>query len=157
MAQEKTFDKAELIKFYDDGGGERTDEAAQVGVFKVIAPGDLYGPKTDTFPVVARTQGLHCERYGFAVILRTVEFPLGGWHYLPKDHPLRVYRTAQTPEIENRNLSAAELARWAVMMADDWRAVVAGLTPPTIDLRGFDSEDTAQTGTTIDDILQGGE
>ena len=156
MAQEKTFDKAELIKFYDDGG-DHPDKAAEVGTFTVITPGDLYGPKREVFPVLAITRGLHCERYGFAVVLRTVAFPLGGDHHLDKYHPLRSVDRVD-PHIEYGARSAAQLVRLAVGIADDWRETVKDWLPAeSIDLRGFETEDTAQTGTTIDDILEGGE
>lgn len=132
MATEKTFDKADLLRFYHEDGSE-----AMVGKFAVIHPPtpqqlafDQEATKGETtrYPVIAETEALYCERYGFSVVMQSVVFPDGGNQYLPKLLPLRVL--AGEPRTALRyGGSAAQLVRWATELADEWRDEVTGAMP----------------------------
>jgi hypothetical protein len=131
MADEKTFDKANLLKFFSDAGPN-----AIVGAFVVITPGKtLYDDEERTrYQVEARTEALWAEKYGLAFVVQSVEFPDGGRTRLPKDHFLRQDRTAQMRY--GNGVSSAVLARWAMELADQWRGVVEFCIPTEeIDLR----------------------
>lgn len=130
MTEEKTFDKADLLKFFSDAGPD-----AIVGAFIVISPGKtLYDDEDRTrFQVEARTEALWAEKYGLAFVVQSVEFPDGGRTRLHKDHFLRQDRTAQMRY--GNGVSSAILARWALELADEWRRTVAYAIPDEIDLR----------------------
>ncbi len=132
MATEKTFDKADLLRFYHEDGSE-----AMVGKFAVIHPPtpqqlafDQEATKGETtrYPVIAETVGLYCERYGFSVVMQSVVFPDGGNQYLPKLLPLRVL-AGEHRTIIRYGGSAAQLVRWATELADEWRDEVTGAMP----------------------------
>ena len=132
MAVEKTFDKADLLRFYLE-----TDGDALVGKFSVIHPPtpqqlafDQEATKGETtrYPVVAETVGLHCERYGFSVVVQSVIFPDGGHQYLPKHHPLRVLDSDRRVTLRYGG-SSSQLVRWAVDLAEEWRGEVGYAVP----------------------------
>lgn len=132
MATEKTFDKADLLRFFLE-----TDGDALVGKFTVIHPPtpqqlafDQEATKGETtrYPVVAETAGLHCERYGFSVVVQFVIFPDGGHQYLPKHHPLRVLAGERRVTIRYGGTSS-QLVRWAVDLAEEWRGEVGYAVP----------------------------
>lgn len=132
MATEKTFDKADLLRYF-----LKTDGDALVGKFTVIHPPtpqqlafDQEATKGETtrYPVVAETVGLHCERYGFSVVVQSVLFPDGGHQYLPKHHPLRVLDSERRVTLRYGGTSS-QLVRWAVELAEEWRGEVTGVMP----------------------------
>jgi len=132
MATEKTFDKADLLRFFLE-----TDGDALVGRFTVIHPPtpqqlafDQEATKGETtrYPVVAETVGLHCERYGFSVVVQSVLFPDGGHQYLPKHHPLRVLDSERRVTLRYGGTSS-QLVRWAVELAEEWRGEVGYAVP----------------------------
>ena len=132
MATEKTFDKADLLRFYHEDGSE-----AMVGKFAVIHPPtpqqlafdqDATKGETTRYPVIAETVGLYCERYGFSVVMQSVVFPDGGNQYLPKLIPLRVL-AGEHRTIIRYGGSVAQLVRWATELADEWRDEVTGAMP----------------------------
>lgn len=131
MAQEKTFDKADLLKFFYETGME-----AQVGRFRVVAPSPtLFGETEVTnHGVEARTQALWCERYGLAIVVQSIGFPDGGKHIFGDKHPLRQERRAQVRYCGEE--PSGRLVRWVTDLADAWRDEVAQMLPQdTIDLR----------------------
>jgi len=133
---EKTFDKADLLKFFDESGQE-----AIVGrVTVVLPPKDLYSESTtERHQVYAETEAMWCERYGFAVLVQRVRSE--GLHYLPKIHPLRTERPFQFRYGEGA--SSAALVRWAAEQADIWRSWVKASASllGTIDLtRRYDDD-----------------
>ncbi len=132
MASEKTFDKADLLRYFLE-----TDGDALVGKFTVIHPPtpqqlafDQEATKGETtrYPVVAETAGLHCERYGFSVVVQSVILPDGGHQYLPKNHPLRVL-TGERRVTLRYGGSSSQLVRWAVELAEEWRGEVGYAVP----------------------------
>ena len=132
MATEKTFDKADLLRYFLE-----TDGDALVGRFTVIHPPtpqqlafDQEATKGETtrYPVVAETVGLHCERYGFSVVVQSVLFPDGGHQYLPKHHPLRVLDSERRVTLRYGGTSS-QLVRWAVDLAEEWRGEVGYAVP----------------------------
>ena len=132
MATEQTFDKADLLRFFLE-----TDGDALVGRFTVIHPPtpqqlafDQEATKGETtrYPVVAETVGLHCERYGFSVVVQSVLFPDGGHQYLPKHHPLRVLDSERRVTLRYGGTSS-QLVRWAVELAEEWRGEVGYAVP----------------------------
>ncbi len=93
MATEKTFDKADLLRFFCEAEAD-----ALVGKFTVIYPptptqlafdGDAETGETLRYGVAAETSALYCERYGFSVVIQSVVLPDGGRSTLPKYHPPR--------------------------------------------------------------------
>ncbi len=181
---EKTFDKADLLKFFDESG-----HAATVGKLTVVFPAkDLFGETTtERYLVEAVTTAMWCERYGFAVAVQRVV--CDGLHHLPRIHYLRTERPLHF-RYGNGGSSAA-LVRWAMELADEWRLSVAASIPRILDLTlgsmaplepgqtsytlvGSDStglgqldpepkpdepltDDNRPTGTTIDDITDEGD
>ena len=132
MATEKTFDKADLLRYFLE-----TDGDALVGKFTVIHPPtpqqlafDQEATKGETtrYPVVAETAGLHCERYGFSVVVQSVILPDGGHQYLPKHHPLRVLTNERRVTLRYGGTSS-QLVRWAVDLAEEWRGEVGYAVP----------------------------
>lgn len=159
MTAEKTFDKADLLRFFHETEGD-----AVVGKFTVIHPPtpqqlafdrDAETGETVRYPVAAETTALHCERYGFAVVLQSITFLDGGDQYLPKGHGLR--DLARSERVVTRNGgTSAQLVRWAMDLADEWRTQVAYWIPgATIDRRraAQRTDDNTPTGETVDDVL----
>lgn len=145
---EKTFDKADLLKFFDESGHE-----AVVGKLTVVAPvkGLFDETTTERYPIHAETEAMWCERYGFAVLVQRVRCE--GLQYLPKIHPLRMERPFQFRYGEGA--SSAALVRWAAEQADTWRVWVQASCNllGTIDLtRRYD--DNTPTGTTIENPFE---
>lgn len=106
MATEKTFDKADLLRFFVSG------DEAMVGKITVITPSRTLFGETDTmrYPIAAKTEALWCEKYRLALLVQSVDFPDGGRTHLPKNHPLRQDPTVQVKYGGN----SAQLVRWAV-------------------------------------------
>lgn len=159
MSTEKTFDKADLLRFFHEA-----DEEAVVGKFTVIHPPtsqqlafdqDADQGETQKYPIAAETTALYCDRYGFAVLLQTVGFLDGGKQYLPKDHPLRDF--AKEGRVTTRyGGTNAQLVRWATDLAAEWRDWIAAYIPPgPIDLRRKPgrTDDNTPTGETVDDVF----
>ena len=159
MSNEKTFDKADLLRFFYEAEGD-----ALVGKFTVI-----YEPtatqlsfdreasqgEVKKYPVAAETAALHCERYGFAVVVQSVAFPDGGAGALPKAGTLRIL-ARERRVITRYGGTSAQLVRWAMDLADEWRTIVGYAVPADpIDLRRRNERtgDNAPTGETIDDVL----
>ncbi len=144
---EKTFDRADLLRFFDESGHQ-----AAVGKLTVtFPPRDLYSEETkEYYQVEAQTQAFFCERYGFAVAVQSVISD--GLHHLPKHHALRGDR----PLHFRYGGTSASLSRWAAQLADDWKLIVRGCIPPyPIDLRPAlpevaPDEDHDATGVSID-------
>ncbi len=133
---EKTFDKADLLKFFDESGHE-----AEVGRLTVVIPvkGLFDETTTERYPIQAETEAVWCERYGFAVLIQRVRCE--GLHYLPKIHPLRTERPFQFRYGEGA--SSAALVRWAAEQAAIWRSWVKASASMlgTIDLtRRYDDD-----------------
>jgi hypothetical protein len=160
MATEKTFDKADLLRFFVSG------EEATVGKITVITPNRTLFGETDTtrYPVAAKTEALWCEKYRLAMLVQSVDFPDGGRAHLPKNHPLRQEPTVQVKYGGN----SAQLVRWAMEMADAWHSVIRWMLPSDpIDLTKRITEPTepeapidqdhTPTGTSIDDPFEDGE
>ncbi len=159
MTAEKTFDKADLLRFFHEAQND-----ALVGRFTVIHPptpqqlafdDTAETGETVRYPVAAETTALHCERYGFAVVLQSVVFPDGGDQYLPKDATLRTLVRSERVITRNGG-SSAQLVRWATELADEWRTQVAYWIPATpIDRRrpSQRTDDNTPTGETVDDVL----
>lgn len=136
MAQEKTFDRADLLRFFHE-----TDHDALVGRLVVIHPlpptqlafdQDFAVGETRRYPVMAETTALYCERYNISIVLQTVSYPDGGDMYLPDDHPLREATRRVTTRYGG---TSAQLGRWATELADAYRREVADLLPASpIDL-----------------------
>lgn len=152
MATEKTFDRADLLRFFLE-----TDRDALVGRLVVIHPlspsqltfgEDAAGQgETRRYPVIAETIALYCERYGFSILVQQVLWPDSGDQYLPQGHPLR--NLTRDRRVQTRyGGTAAQLARWAIDSADEFRAEVAAAIPTAaIDL-------TRPQTVTLDDFLQ---
>ena len=159
MSTEKTFDKADLLRFFHEA-----DEEAVVGKFTVIHPPtpqqlafdqDADQGETQKYPVAAETTALYCDRYGFAVVLQTVGFPGGGKQYLPKGDALR--DMAKEGSVTTRyGGTNAQLVRWATDLAEEWRAWIANYIPlAPLDLRRkpVRTDDNTPTGETVDDVF----
>jgi hypothetical protein len=160
MATVKTFDNADLIRFFA--------ETADVGHLTVITPSRTLFNETDTtrYPIEAKTEALWCEKYGLAFVVQSVNFPDGGRSHLAKDHPLR-----QDPTVHVRSGNgggSAFLMRWSMELADNWCAAVKWWLPTEhIDLTKRRPEriepdapidqDHTPTGTSIDDPFEDGE
>ena len=130
MAQEKTFDRADLLRFFHETGRD-----ALVGRITVIHPlpptqlaldQDFAVGETRRYSVMAETTALYCERYNISIILQTVAYPDGGDLYLADDHPLRAVARRVTTRYGG---TSAQLSRWANELADEYRQEVAGLLP----------------------------
>jgi hypothetical protein len=160
MATVKTFDNADLLKFFAD--------AATVGRLTVITPSrTLFGETEATrYPIEAKTEALWCEKYALAFVVQSVNFPDGGRTHLAKEHPLR-----QEPTVHVRYGSgggSGSLVRWATELADNWSSAVKWWLPTEqIDLTKRITErtepeatidqDHTPTGTSIDDPFEDGE
>lgn len=125
MATEKTFDKADLVKFFNEVG-----HPASIGAATVIHPAPtLFGAtETKRYPAEAQTIGLWCEKYGFAFLIQRVMWIDGGRDYVAPDqeHPLRERRTLVR---YGDGGSSAQLVRWAAELADAYRAEMAAWMP----------------------------
>lgn len=125
MATEKTFDKADLVKFFNEVG-----HPASIGAATVIHPAPtLFGAtETKRYPAEAQTIGLWCEKYGFAFLIQRVMWIDGGRDYVAPDqeHPLRERRTLVR---YGDGGSSAQLVRWAAELADAYRAEMAVWMP----------------------------
>lgn len=125
MAPEKTFDKADLVKFFNEVG-----HPASIGAATVIHPAPtLFGAtETKRYPAEAQTIGLWCEKYGFAFLIQRVIWIDGGRDYVAPDqeHPLRERRTLVR---YGDGGSSAQLVRWAAELADAYRAEMAVWMP----------------------------
>lgn len=159
MSTEKTFDKADLLRFFHETEGD-----ALVGKVTVIHPPtpqqlafdrEAETGETIRYPVLAETTALYCERYGFAVVIQSAVFPDGGAQYLPVGHWLR--EAAKEPRNTiRRGGTSSQLSRWAADLADAFRAEVRFWLPTeAIDRtqRRAPDADRSATGTTIDDVL----
>lgn len=177
----KTFDRADLVKFFNDAGYHAT-----VGRFKVIRPSrTLFGEtESSIHSVEAETVGLWCEAYKFAIVIQSVRFPDGGFADLSPDSPLRQERKVTIRYGDGG--SSAQLVRWVGNLADEFREEIRAAVPTQpIDLTGpvespfvqilsaatttlsdpepdpepeqpdAGDEDHSGTGTTIDDFLSG--
>ncbi len=117
MAPEKTFDKADLVKFFNEVG-----QPASIGAATVIHPAPtLFGAtETKRYPAEAQTIGLWCEKYGLAFLIQRVMWIDGGRDYVAPDqeHPLRERRTLVR---YGDGGSSAQLVRWAAELADAYR------------------------------------
>ena len=162
MATEKTFDRADLLRFFHE-----TEHAALVGKLTVIYPPtpqqlafdqDATQGETTRYGVAAETVALYCERYSFSVVIHSVDLPAGGRGALPKHHPLRML-AQERRTVTRYGGTSAQLVRWAAELADEWKAEVQYALPAqAIDLRkrGDDpagADDSAPTGEMIDDVL----
>ena len=109
MAPEKTFDKADLVKFFNEVG-----HPASIGAATVIhsAPTLFGATETKRYPAEAQTIGLWCEKYGLAFLIQRVMWIDGGRDYVAPDqeHPLRERRTLVR---YGDGGSSAQLVRWA--------------------------------------------
>ena len=125
MAQEKTFDKADLVKFFNEVG-----HPASIGAATVIHPAPtLFGAtEMKRYPAEAQTIGLWCEKYGIAFLIQRVMWIDGGRDYVAPDqeHPLRERRTLVR---YGDGGSSAQLMRWAAELADAYRAEMAEWMP----------------------------
>ena len=125
MAPEKTFDKADLVKFFNEVGSP-----ASIGSVTVIHPAPtLFGAtETKRYPAEAQTIGLWCEKYGLAFLIQRVMWIDGGRDYVApdQDHPLRERRTLVR---YGDGGSSAQLVRWAAELADAYRAEMAVWMP----------------------------
>lgn len=127
---EKTFDRADLLKFFDESG-----QSAIVGKLTVIMPPkDLYSDVTNEhYPIAAETKAFWCDRYGFAVVVQRVNCT--GLYHLPHDHTLRTEKPLHFRY--GGGATSAELSRWAMGLADEWRTFVRMYMPHwPVDLRG---------------------
>ena len=159
MTSEKTFDKADLLRFFYEA-----EEEAVIGKFTVIHPPtptqlafdqDADQGEVQKCPVAAETTALYCDRYGFAVVLQTVGFPGGGSHFLPKGHALRSM-AKEGRVITRHGGTSAQLVRWATGLAEEWRNTVGYCVPlAPIDLRRKPgrTDDNMPTGETVDDVF----
>ena len=181
MASEKTFDKADLVKFFNEVG-----HPASIGAATVIHPAPtLFGAtETKRYPAEAQTIGLWCEKYGLAFLIQRVMWIDGGRDYVAPDqeHPLRERRTLVR---YGDGGSSAQLVRWAAELADAYReemkvwmphaaidmtrriddkSIVEDLGGGTVRLVPVDArlepepepepnDDTTPTNTTIDDVF----
>lgn len=125
MATEKTFDKADLVKFFNEVG-----HPASIGAATVIhsAPTLFGATETKRYPAEAQTIGLWCEKYGLAFLIQRVMWIDGGRDYVApdQDHPLRERRTLVR---YGDGGSSAQLVRWAAELADAYRAEMAVWMP----------------------------
>lgn len=125
MTVEKTFDKADLVKFFNEIGSP-----ASIGSVTVIHPAPtLFGAtETKRYPAEAQTIGLWCEKYGFAFLIQRVMWIDGGRDYVAPDqeHPMRERRTLVR---YGDGGSSAQLVRWAAELADAYRAEMAVWMP----------------------------
>lgn len=138
MPQEKTFDRADLVRFFWESGFH-----AIVGRLQVLQPTPTLFGETEMkrYPVEAETVALWCERYRFAIVVQSVAFPDGGREHLPPHHPLRHERRVTVRYGDGG--SSAQLVRWAAELADTYRAEMRGHIPVrTIDLTGSDDAPT---------------
>lgn len=132
MAQEKTFDRADLLRFFHET--ERDGLVGRLAVIHPVGSGQLAfdqdGIPTETrrYPIIAETTALYCERYGFSVLVQRVSWPDGGDQYLHRDHPLRVL-TRERRAITRYGGSSSQLSRWAAELADEYRQEIAALIP----------------------------
>lgn len=126
MPQPKTFDRADLLRFFVETG-----EDALAGGFTVIQPSPtLFGEtETKTYDVYAGTVAYHCERYGLTIVEQRASASGGGHKHLPEDHPLRRLCDEGARLFVQRGGTSAYLARWVTGMADQFRAEVAALVP----------------------------
>ena len=178
MATEKTFDKADLVKFFNEVG-----HPASIGAATVIhsAPTLFGATETKRYPAEAQTIGLWCEKYGLAFLIQRVMWIDGGRDYVAPDqeHPLRERRTLVR---YGDGGSSAQLVRWAAELADAYREEMRLWMPAAAidltrrigdDLRdslaatepeaqtspepepepATDDPDSTPTGTTIDDVF----
>lgn len=117
MATEKTFDKADLVKFFNEVG-----HPASIGAATVVhsAPTLFGATETKRYPAEAQTIGLWCEKYGLAFLIQRVMWIDGGRDYVApdQDHPLRERRTLVR---YGDGGSSAQLVRWAAELADAYR------------------------------------
>lgn len=130
MPQEKTFDRADLVRFFRESGFHAT-----VGRLQVIQPAPNLFSETEMkrYPVEAETTALWCERYRFAIVVQTVNFPDGGSNHLPSSHPLRQERRVTVRYGDGG--SSAQLVRWVAELADEYRTEMRAHVPVrTIDL-----------------------
>lgn len=132
MAQEKTFDRADLLRYFHE-----TERDGLVGRLTVIHPPtpqqlafdqEATQGETRRYPVVCETTALYCERYGFSVVVQRVTWPDSGEQYLGHDHPLRVL-TRERRAITRYGGTSSQLSRWAAELADAYREEVAGCIP----------------------------
>jgi hypothetical protein len=132
MTQEKTFDRADLLRYFHE-----TERDGLVGRLTVIHPPTVQQLALDQeveqgearrYPVVCETTALYCERYGFSVVVQRVSWPDGGDQYLPREHPLRVL-TRERRAITRYGGSSSQLSRWAAELADAYRQEVTALMP----------------------------
>lgn len=169
MTKEKTFDRADLLRFFYE-----TERDALAGSITVIHPPtpqqlafdqEATQGETRRYPVLAETTGLYCERYGFSVIFQELVWPDGGDQYLAKDDPLRAL-SRERRVITRYGGTSSQLVRWAAELADIWREEVTTLLPAAaIDIlsrRNAAASPLPQPppvleppGETIDDFLSG--
>ena len=132
MTKEKTFDRADLLRFFYE-----TERDALAGSITVIHPPtpqqlafdqEATQGETRRYPVLAETTGLYCERYGFSVIFQELVWPDGGDQYLPKDDPLRAL-SRERRVITRYGGTSSQLVRWAAELADIWREEVTTRLP----------------------------
>jgi hypothetical protein len=132
MAQEKTFDRADLLRFFHE-----TASDGMVGRVTVVHPPtpaqlsfdqDASQGEVRRYPVIAETTALYCERYGFSVVVQRVEWPDGGNQYLGRDHPLRTL-TRDRRVVTRYGGNSAQLGRWATELADAFKDEVKSLVP----------------------------
>lgn len=132
MAQEKTFDRADLLRYFHET--ERDGLVGRLTVIHPPTPQQLAFDQEATqgevrrYPVVCETTALYCERYGFSVVVQQVTWPDGGDQYLGHDHPLRVL-TRERRAITRYGSTSSQLSRWASELADAFRDEVAGCIP----------------------------
>ena len=144
MTTQKTFDRADLVRFFHDHGNP-----AQVGSFTVIKPSPtLYGETENLrYPVEAQTTAYWCERSALCMVVQSVCFVDGGDRYLDKSHPLRQGRRVTVRYGDGG--SSAQLVRWATELADDWRKEIGVYVPyRPIDLRTH-MQDVADAETAV--------
>lgn len=149
MPQEKTFDRADLLRFFYE-----TDSDGLVGRLTVIHPlplaqlafdQDYAATETRRYPIVAATTALHCERYSLTVVIQHVVWPDGGDQYLPSEHELRTPAYRQRRVTTRLGGTSARLSRWVADLADAFRQEVADLIPAgAIDLARRQDDDGGQ-------------
>lgn len=131
MPQAKTFDRADLMRFFCESG-----DASMIGRFRVIFPAaipSLFGEtETKIYPVQAETIALWCERYRFAIVVQKIVFPDGGDNMLPREHPLLQEKRVTVRYGDGG--SSSWLVRWVAELADAFREEMRGHVPRTIDL-----------------------